>query len=72
MREYIASTMPKTSTTSEKQKTFSFYLPPSLYEDVSAFVDRHRNAPESMSINSFAREALREKLERELKKEARR
>ncbi len=56
-----------TATTPSTANKRAFWLPDELYEQVKAYVGRHRNAPENMTINQFAREALLEKLERERK-----
>lgn len=59
----------KTKPTAPKQKQYSFYLPQELFSAISQFVDRHRNAPESMTINGFARTALSRELARVKKAE---
>lgn len=53
-----------TKDTIEKKKR-GFWLPNELYFRVKAFVSKHRNAPEDMTINSFVRSALEEKLQRD-------
>lgn len=54
--------MTTTPTTENKSKKRAFWLPDTLYVRLSEYVGRHRNAPESMTINSFVREAIEEKL----------
>lgn len=54
-----------TASTQPKANKRAFWLPDELYERVRSYVGRHRNAPENMTINQFAREALEEKLGRE-------
>lgn len=49
----------------------TFYLPDTLYAAMRDYVGRHRNAPESLSINEFVRVALETHLSKELKKEGR-
>lgn len=39
-----------------------FWLSQDLIERMRAHVDKHRNAPENMTINSFVRDALESKL----------
>lgn len=51
-----------TASIDDKSKKRAFWLPNELYARVSDYVGRHRNAPESMTINSFVREAIEEKL----------
>ncbi len=59
----------KTQPKAPKQKQFSFYLPQELFQSISEYVNRHRNAPESMTINAFARNALSRELARVKKAE---
>jgi hypothetical protein len=54
------SNAPNESSGSSKR---AFWIPNALYNKIRDYVNRHRNAPESMTINAFVREALESKVQ---------